>query len=346
MPPEQQIPRLDPANRMGIDFHAVRTLESRFGKTGDPEERRAAIESASFRNTGAHEGEEEKMRGRLLALLDRLEGKLTPEQLRLKALVEGQYDGEFDVFKRFEIYNREDPEEKDVAPPDLETVLQLFFERLTPQQLFAIFELMKEPHLELEPLVPFQRCLNALASHVGVNIRLDANLAARLIQQESAAGITYESIVGWNVGIVDVAKLSRLQGDPSVNLSQQFLRARDGLQRAGLRLIHPRRYALAQMREHAQEREGLDLVVKDDPDSTRNVLDDDTCDIALGLPVGYVKARSEGANGDRQKERVCFDVHPLADSMVPKFAHEMVPARNEGHIFRPEVVINVPRKAA
>lgn len=95
---ERQIPRLDPENRMGLNFHAARAL-SRKGKDGNPEfegvdsaARRAAIERAGFRNEGAHLGEAEKMRAAMLELLDRLEGRRTPEQARLLELLEDQAD--------------------------------------------------------------------------------------------------------------------------------------------------------------------------------------------------------------------------------------------------------------
>lgn len=90
MSQERQIPRLDPENHMWLDFHAGRALR-RFEHIADTEERRAAIQTASFRNTSAHVGEAERMRIKILTLLDQVEGKRTPEQSELLRGLLGQY---------------------------------------------------------------------------------------------------------------------------------------------------------------------------------------------------------------------------------------------------------------
>lgn len=90
MPPERT-ERIDPQNRMGIDFHAGRAFQTRF-EVLPPDQRRAAIELAPFRNKKAHEGEREKFQRALLAILNRLEGRRTPEQEQLLTLLSGQID--------------------------------------------------------------------------------------------------------------------------------------------------------------------------------------------------------------------------------------------------------------
>lgn len=102
----EQASRIDPENRFGIDFHAARALSRKEGKDGmpefeslDPVARRAAIEGAAFRNEGAHLGEAEKMRTAMLKMLDRLEGRRTPEQEHLLKLLIGQIEPALKVWQ-------------------------------------------------------------------------------------------------------------------------------------------------------------------------------------------------------------------------------------------------------
>lgn len=90
--------RYDPGNLMGLDFHAARAL-GRKTKNGEPEfegllydEARAAIEKAAFRNTEAHAGEAERLRARMLVLLDIRFQKRTPEQIELLKKLFAQVD--------------------------------------------------------------------------------------------------------------------------------------------------------------------------------------------------------------------------------------------------------------
>ncbi|GEM_PF-1893050 len=79
---ERPYTRIDEQNRMGLEkFHAPRALRQ-FEHLA-PEQRREAIKGASFRNEGAHLGEQEVTRATLLRMLDRIEGIRTPEQQRL-----------------------------------------------------------------------------------------------------------------------------------------------------------------------------------------------------------------------------------------------------------------------
>jgi hypothetical protein len=88
MDPKNQMSRIDPENRLGLDFHAARAL-GRKRKDGQPEfenldpvARRDAVKNATFR-------EGEPMRAKLLQVLDRLDG--TPEQLEFLAAIEAQF---------------------------------------------------------------------------------------------------------------------------------------------------------------------------------------------------------------------------------------------------------------
>ena len=84
--------RIDPDNKMGLDFHAARAL-SRKNTDGNPEfanlspeARREAIANpkTKFRKP--------EMRTKLLQYLNRLESVRTQEQLELIATIEAQYD--------------------------------------------------------------------------------------------------------------------------------------------------------------------------------------------------------------------------------------------------------------
>jgi hypothetical protein len=88
MDSKSQILRIDPENRLGLDFHAARAL-GRKRKDGQPEfenldpaARREAVKNATFREGGP-------MRAKLLQVLDRLDG--TPEQLEFLAAIEAQF---------------------------------------------------------------------------------------------------------------------------------------------------------------------------------------------------------------------------------------------------------------
>lgn len=89
MSKENNISRIDPENRMGLEWHAARVL-GRKKEDGtpefeglNPEARREAIQNATFR-----EGDE--VRNTLLRVLDRIEGVRTPEQQQLLDSLMGQ----------------------------------------------------------------------------------------------------------------------------------------------------------------------------------------------------------------------------------------------------------------
>lgn len=74
--------RIDPDNKLGLDFHAPRAL-ARFENL-DPAARRQAIATADFR-------EGDTMRHKLTRYLDQIKGVRTPEQLKLISNLEAQY---------------------------------------------------------------------------------------------------------------------------------------------------------------------------------------------------------------------------------------------------------------
>lgn len=148
MSAEHQIPRIDPENRLGIDFHAGRAL-SRKGKDGkpvfenlDPVARRAAIEGATFRNKGVYLEEAGKMRAAMLRMLNRLEGRRTPEQEAILKALGGQIDLALKVWKGKPGIDMKE------APTDV--AMQTWIDGLSEQTLDGMLE-YKEPRLVVVP---------------------------------------------------------------------------------------------------------------------------------------------------------------------------------------------------
>ena len=83
--------RIDPDNRLSLDFHAPRAL-ARFEDITPPEARRDAIATAKFR-------EGDVMRDRLLRFVNRLDGRLSPEQQEFLDTTSEQYDTGFSAWK-------------------------------------------------------------------------------------------------------------------------------------------------------------------------------------------------------------------------------------------------------
>lgn len=158
----EQIDRIDPNNRLGIDRHAARAL-MRKGKDGNPEfenldpaARRAAIEKTTFRNTGAHLGEAENMRATMLRILDRLEGRRTPEQERLLKLLRGQAEGARKVW--------EGKPGIDMAQAPAAAAMQTWIDGLNEQTLDGMLE-YKEPRLVVVPPALTTQLLEMIGGH-------------------------------------------------------------------------------------------------------------------------------------------------------------------------------------
>lgn len=258
---QEQLPRIDSENSLGLNFHAPRALR-RFEGITDTEARRVAVGESKFRNLGTHKRESGEMRLRLLQMIDRIEGKLIPDQLKLYELVSTQFAGELALYKENGLYDADHPNERDVPAPDAATAFQVLFAKLSSEQIAEILKRAKQPQFQLEAVTSFKRYIAALNAHPKMPRQIDAyvnpKLRAAWAAQDAAFGIG-DNIVGWNVGIIEAAQ--ELEADPELsgNLGQQLTQAEAKLSAAGLRLPHPRRYALAQMRALKQGKP-LDVV--------------------------------------------------------------------------------------
>lgn len=290
---QEQTPRFDQENRLGLEFHAPRTALRLFNGVADPEARRTAVVGAIFREQGAHAGEAVAMRTKLLQMLDRVEGKLTPEQLRLMELVKAQFAGETEVYRKFGLYDPKHPNEGDVAAPSVEAASQALLTQLTPTQVAEILKQAKQPQFQMEAVTSFARYVAALDAHKKMPGQIDtyvnSNRRVAWAAQDAAAGIG-KNIIGWNVGIIDVAQeLEAADPELSGDLGQKRNQAEAKLSSSGLRLPNHRRYALAQMRA-LQQGKPLDVV-------NWSVLNDDTGDDAV-VPGGLWDADQVGFRGD------------------------------------------------
>jgi len=227
-------------------------------------------------------GQRDQIRKALKRFFDRLEGKLTPEQLQLKELVNKQYASELDLLRENKLYNSAHPNDGDVPPPDAETASDLLLTQLSPEQVEAILKVAKQPQFQLEALTAFARYTAALDANKRMPGQIDtyvnSNLRIKLAAQDATAGITEGKVSGWRVGIIDAAQ--ELDADPTLvgNLGQKREKAQAQLKSQGLRLPHPRSYALAQMRAIHQQGKPLDA-------ANWSMLDDDTGDTSV-VPGG------------------------------------------------------------
>lgn len=260
--------RIDPENKLSLVVHAGRALNRFRGPDAEN------IDTAAFR-------EGEPMRIEVRRLLDQIEGKLTPEQ-RLQKLVARQYGSELEMLREYGLYNADCPNEGDVPAPNVEIAFEALFTKLTSEQIAEIFRQAKQPQFQMEAITSFERYVTALDAHkkmLGQNdTYVNANRSAAWAAQDSVGGIG-DNIVGWNVGIIDAAQ--ELEADPELNgnLGQKLAQAEAKLKPVGLRLPHPRRYALAQMRALQQKGKPLDV-------DNWSVLNDDTGHHSSVVPCG------------------------------------------------------------
>lgn len=186
--------RLDSANRLGVDFHAARAF-GRKRKDGSPEfenldpaARRAAIEGATFRNKEAHLGEATQMRAAILRILNRLEGRRTPEQEQLLKLLSGQIEGARKVW--------EGKSGIDMTQAPAAAAMQTWINGLSEQKLDGILE-YKEPKLVVVPPLLTTQLLEMLG---GKNYWPD--------------GWSKVQAPGWKFGVTDVVEDSEF--DPTI----------------------------------------------------------------------------------------------------------------------------------
>ncbi len=139
--PLERRSRIDPNNRMGVDFHAARAFQTRF-ETLPPDQRRAAMESATFRNKEPHKGESALFKRAVLAILDQLEGRLTPEQTELLLALGSQIEPALAVWQGKEGLDTKGAPSKDG--------IQHWIDALSPQALDGILE-YREPRLVVVP---------------------------------------------------------------------------------------------------------------------------------------------------------------------------------------------------
>ncbi len=254
-----------------VDIHASRAL-NRF--RGPDDER---IETAQFRES---DNTSESMINRVRRLLESVDDsllmELEPGPMRIRRLVRKQYAGELEVFKEFGLYDLEHPHPQDMPVPSREAISHALLTQLTPLQIAALFERAQRPQLQLEAITSFERYRAAFDAHPKMprqsNTYLDRNdkVGRRLAAQDAAVGIG-NKITGWRVGIIDAVQ--QLKPTLCGPLGEVCDHIKAELRHSGLRLPHPRRYILAQMRAFKQGKP-LDICY-------RSVLDDDTDDDAI-----------------------------------------------------------------
>ena len=249
---------IDPSrDRFTVQEKAALIGRERFGAV-----RPANLSAEKFTEDARGQGDD--VRKALARLFDRLEGKLTPEQLQLRELVGKQYAGELALLKANNLYDAANSNEGDIPPPDAEEASELLLTQLSPEQVEAIMKTAKRPQFQLEALTTFARYAAALDAHRKMPGQIDTyvnpNLAKKLAAQDVAAGIKDDKVAGWKVGIIDAAQ--EIDADPKLvgNLGQKRNAAQAQLKTKGLRMPHPRRYALAQMRAIQQEGKPLDEI--------------------------------------------------------------------------------------
>lgn len=204
------------------------------------------------------------------------------EQSRLEQLVGEQFAGEMALNKEFGLYGPEHPGAEDVAPPaDVDAATRLLITKLTTRQVAEILARAQQPQLQLEPIAHFKRYVRAIDNHPKMpgqnNTYVDKTRRAVWARQDAAAVGSGNRIVGWNLGITDVSP--ELEFDRSLrgSLGEKREKASKVLSSEGLRLLAPRRYALAAMRA-LKKGKPLDAV-------NWSVLDDDTGDDSV-VPGG------------------------------------------------------------
>lgn len=201
---------------------------------------------------------------------------------RLEQLVREQFANELELSKESGLYDKR-KSSKDVPPPaDAESASRLLITRLTTSQVVAILEKAKQPQFQMEPVTAFERYAAALDGNKRmpgqIGTYVDSNLRAALAQQDANAGIG-NSVVGWNVGVIDGAEELELDPRLSGTLGQKRAQNDAEWSRSGLRSPNPRRYAFAQLRAILKTGKPLDVV-------NWSVLNDDTGNSSV-VPGGY-----------------------------------------------------------
>ena len=146
MSEREQIPRLDPDNRMGLEFHAPRAL-GRKKEDGTPEfeglepqARLEAVDKASFRQVDA-----DATRNRLKGMLNRIDGVRTPEQQAFLDRLMGQREAAACVWK--EKYPIKGAPDKARIVDDAER----FLHGLSPEILQGFLDICPESDLVVVP---------------------------------------------------------------------------------------------------------------------------------------------------------------------------------------------------
>ncbi len=143
--------RIDPDNRLSLDFHAPRAL-ARFEDITPPEARRDAIATAKFR-------EGDVMRDRLLRFVNRLDGRLSPEQQEFLDTTSEQYDTGFSAWKStFQI------SDKDLMTLASKDAVMQWAATVQPETLQGLRQ-YGEPRLKLLPDMPVSKLMQIMDQH-------------------------------------------------------------------------------------------------------------------------------------------------------------------------------------
>lgn len=173
---------------------------------------------------------------------------------RLVEIIKTGHEDEISLLKENGIYSEKNSDEQNVPPPHIDESIELILGKLeTAQKIDDVLSVIRKPAFELEATVPIARYYRALKKNTDVTAILSrerstevASYAGKNIDERGIGPID-DRIVGWRVGIVDETELP-VRGTPYSGIGDAFNDARREYDEFGLRLLHPRRYLLAQLR--------------------------------------------------------------------------------------------------
>lgn len=223
---------------------------------------------------------------------------------RLEELVRGQFADELTLSEESGLYDKR-KSSKDIPPPaDSGAASRMLITQLTTDQVIAILEQAKNPQFQMEAVTSFDRYQAALDGNKRmlnqINTYVNSGQKAAWARQDANAGIG-NSVVGWNLGIIDAGEELKPDTDLHGTLGQKRSQIDVKWDRTGLRSPHPRRYALAQLRAILQIGKPLDKI-------NWSALNDDTGNTSVvpgGVWVGR-RVRFDVADPGGQNADVCF----------------------------------------
>lgn len=221
----------------------------------DPTAAREAINVAHFRNQKPFKDESALIKARLLRMIDQRPGNLTPEhQSLIVETVRATYDDELGLYANYGLYNPQNGSPQDVLPPRKADVINILLSTACSDQINALMAHPGGIQIQLEALTSFEHYIAALNKNKKVpgqqDVAVEPGLRELLADQDAELGIG-GSITGWRVGLTPVQHAFSpviKNGSFGYNVREEKYE----LFESGLRLPHPRRYALQQMRALAK----------------------------------------------------------------------------------------------